>query len=244
MDGVALEKFLRLDSDGECYGGGNGLGEGYGEGYGYGSACGSGTGHGCGSGYGYGNGNGTGYSSGYGYGYGCGDGSDDGTGHGCGSGYGIKRINGYNVNMIDGIQTIITSLRSDIAKGYILRADLSFEPCFVVKRDGLFAHGETLRKAMDALRDKMFEDMPEEERIEAFVRDHEWGKAYPNADYFDWHHRLTGSCEMGRKEFVLRHEIDMNGSMTVEEFIALTEHDYGGDVIKRLRKAYTMEDDV
>ena len=184
MDGVALEKFLRLDSDGECYGGGNGLGEGdgecygggnglgegYGEGYGDGSACGNGNGIGHGHGYGYGSGNGTGYSSGYGsgngtgyssgygYGYGCGDGSYDGTGHGCGSGYGIKRVNGYNVNMIDGIQTIITSLRGDIAKGYILRTDLSFKPCFVVKRDGLFAHGETLRKAMGALRDKMFED--------------------------------------------------------------------------------------
>ena len=231
MDSVALTEFLRADS-GDGSGCGDGSGSDSDSGYGYGYGYGYGDGSGCGYGYGYGYGSGCGYGDGSG----CGDGS--GYGSGSGSGSGIKRINGYDVYMIDGIPTIITSLRGDIAKGYILREDLSFEPCFVVKRGGLFAHGETLRKAMEALRDKMFEDMPEEERIAAFVEEHEWGKAYPNADYFNWHHRLTGSCEMGRKAFVSRHEIDMDGSMTVEEFIALTKHDYGGDVIKALRKVY------
>ena len=232
MDSVALTEFLRADS-------GDGSGSGSGDGSGSGSDSGSGSGSDSGCGSGYGSGCGYGYGYGYGSGYGDGDGSGYGDGYGYGSGYGsgIKRINGYDVYMIDGVPTIITSLRGDIAKGYILREDLSFEPCFVVKRGGLFAHGETLRKAMEALRDKMFEDMPEEERIAAFVEEHEWGKAYPNADYFNWHHRLTGSCEMGRKAFVSRH-----GSMTVEEFIALTKHDYGGDVIKALRKVYEEEE--
>ena len=56
----------------------------------------------------------------------------------------------------------------------------------------------------------------------------------------DWHHRLTGSCEMGRRAFAERHNVDLNGSMTVAEFIRLTENDYGGNVIRKLRAHYEV----
>jgi hypothetical protein len=91
---------------------------------------------------------------------------------------------------------------------------------------------------MEALNDKLFEDMPEEERIEAFVKAHEAGKAYANTDFFDWHHRLTGSCEAGRKAFAQNHGVDLDGHMTVLEFITLTENDYGGKTIKKLKEFY------
>ena len=81
--------------------------------------------------------------------------------------------------------------------------------------------------------------MPEEERIDAFVKAHEPGKLYPNTDFFVWHHRLTGSCEMGRRQFARDHGIDVeNGSMTPEDFIALTENAYGGATIRKLKPFY------
>ena len=91
---------------------------------------------------------------------------------------------------------------------------------------------------MAALRDKLFEDMPEEERIEAFLEEHELHKAYPNRDLYDWHHRLTGSCDMGRQAFVKDHGLSLDGETTVAEFIRLTENAYGGDVIRRLKERY------
>ena len=123
----------------------------------------------------------------------------------------------------------------------------------VVDRDGTvlfdatdgrsYADSETLRKAMDALRDKLFKNMPEEERIAEFVKAHEWGKQYPSADYYGWHHRLTGSCDMGRSEFAKRHGYKLTDDelLTVEEFIKLTENSYGGSVIRKLREAYEEE---
>ena len=140
--------------------------------------------------------------------------------------------------MIDDQQTIIDCVRGNVAKGGILRSDLTIMPCYIVKQDGLFAHGATLRDAMDALRDKLFEDMPEDERIQAFVDAHEPGKAYPNQDLFDWHHRITGSCLAGRTAFVQSHGLSLDGETTVEEFIRLTEHDYGGAVIRKLKPYY------
>ena len=202
-------------------------------------------GYGGGSSYDYGCGYGAGYDDGdgSGYGYGCGSGHGYGDGSGYGGGGGVVSFCGQKVYQIDDVPTLIDHVHGNAAKGRILCDDLSTEDCYIAKQGSLFAHGKTLRAAMDALRDKLFEDMPEEERIAEFVRAHEWGKQYPSADYYDWHHRLTGSCDMGRSEFAKRHGYRLTADelLTVEEFIKLTENSYGGSVIRKLRKAYKEE---
>ena len=139
--------------------------------------------------------------------------------------------------MIDDVQTIIDHVHGNIAKGAILNSDLTTTPCYIVKSGNLFAHGETLRKAQEALLEKQFEYMDEDERIEAFLNEIDIEKRYPTSVFFDWHHRLTGSCEMGRKAFAAEHEIDLeNGTMTTMEFIELTRNAYGGNVIRNLER--------
>jgi hypothetical protein len=202
---------------------------------GYGSGYGDGSGSGSGYGYGYGSGSGSGSGSGYG----------DGSGSGSGDGYGrwIVSFCGQKVYQIDGVPTLVDHVHENVAKGRILRDDLTTEDCYIVKQGSLFAHGETLRAAMDALRDKLFEDMPEDERIAEFVKAHKWGKQYPSTDYYEWHHRLTGSCDMGRSEFAKRHGYKLTDDelLTVDEFIKLTENSFGGSVIQKLRGAYEEE---
>ena len=192
---------------------------------------GSGSGEGSGSGWGSGWGLGEGWGSGSGLGEGWGSGS--GWGEGWGSG--VTQVDGKNVYQIDGTPTLIYSIHGNVAHGAILHDDFTLTTCYVVKQDNLFAHGETLREAMEALRDKLFEDMPEEERISAFLAETECGKKYPNQHFYAWHHRLTGSCDMGRKAFAHDHGIDVeNGTMTLEEFLELTKNSYGGDVIRHV----------
>ena len=173
-------------------------------------------------------------------------GSDDGSGYGsddgCGYGYGyVKELfigdQLRPVTAIDGVDTILVHIHGNIARGYILHRDLSTSACFVVKQDNVFAHGETLNAALEALQNKIFEDMPEDERIDSFLE--EFGTEnikYPAKLFFDWHYRLTGSCEMGRKAFACDHGIDIeHDEMTVAEFIELTLGAYGGDTIKKVR---------
>lgn len=163
--------------------------------------------------------------------------SGSGSGYGSGSGSGVDVFDGKNVYRIDETPTLIYSIRGNVAHGAILNGDLTLTPCYVAKQDNLFAHGETLREAMEALRDKLFEDMPEEERISAFLGETEPGKKYPNQHFYEWHHRLTGSCDMGRKAFAHDHGIDVeNGTMTLEEFLELTKNSYGGDVIRHVQE--------
>ena len=47
---------------------------------------------------------------------------------------------------------------------------------------------------------------------------------------------------MGRKVFAADHSIDLKGSMTVAEFISLTERDYGGETISQLRALYQEQE--
>ena len=137
--------------------------------------------------------------------------------------------------MVDGVATIIRVVRGSIARGLILNGDLTTSPCYVAKQDKVFAHGRSLREAMEALRDKLFEDIPEDERISAFLAETERGKKYPARYFYDWHHRLTGSCDMGRAAFARDHGIDVDTyELDLDEFLQLTRDAYGGDVIRRV----------
>lgn len=112
-----------------------------------------------------------------------GSGSGYGFGSGCGSdfGYGVKKVNNHDIYIVDDTPTIITALFNNYAKGYIVGNDLTLKPCYIAKNGDIFAHGKTLREAVTALQDKLFEDMPEEERIAAFIECHDYDGVYRTA---------------------------------------------------------------
>ena len=167
-----------LSTEQQLLGCGSGDGTGHGFGYGDGSGDGSdydedshyscvvhcysnAFAHGIGSYYGhcYGNSSGSGSGSGstllsgYGYGYGSGCGYDFGNGDGeisynwCNKD--IKAFNGYIVDYINNIPTIITQVRYNIAYGYILNKDLTLEPYFIAKVGSSFGLGKTIKDAFN-----------------------------------------------------------------------------------------------
>lgn len=257
MEVLTRESFLHTDfigrGDGSGYGDGGGNGDGYGDGGGCGDGsgfgcgfgcgdgfgCGGGCGFGCGDGGGFGSGFGSGYGRGDGSGFGGGDGSGFGFGGGCGCGFGLKSINGQTVDMIDGVPTILMRIIGNVAKGFVVRADFSLAPTYVCKQGHTFAHGETLHKAREALLEKLFDDMPTEERIAAFCKEFKPGVKRPATDFFSWHHRLTGSCKQGRREFARQHDVDIDrDEMTPEEFFALTRDSYGRSIIRQTEEMF------
>ena len=241
MEKVKAEEWVNSNCFG--YGDGSGDGSGYGSGYGDGYGYGSGYGDGDGDGYGCGDGDGSGYGDGYGDGCGYGSGYGSGYGDGYGSGYGIKTFNNYNVFIIDGIQTIITNIMGSYAKGFILESDFNLKPCYIAKGKGLFTHGNTLRKANEDLQNKIMQNLDIDEKIQIVIGEYEHGKRYSTRDFYKLHNFLTGSCEMGRSQFAKDHNIDLDGEMTMDEFIDLTEEAYGGCVIKQLKEAWSDLED-
>ena len=232
----AIERFLTISS-GYGSGSGSGDGSGYGSGYGYGSGDGSGSGDGYGDGSGYGSGDGDGSGDGYGDGYGYGSG--DGSGDGDGDGDGVNIFNGQRVYMIDGLPTLIYSVRGSIARGAILRKDLTLQDCYIARVGNSFAHGKTAHAAMCDATAKDLEQRPLEERIAEFK------KKFPSLDtkasgkeLYDWHHVLTGSCKMGRDEFCQAKGVKMDEQYTIAYFLEITATSYGSQVINQLKEIY------
>lgn len=258
---LLIRRFLDAGTDGygtgdDCgdglgYGYGDGTGDGAGTGADYGKGAGTGTGDGAGYGYGYGYGNGYGTGTGYGYGLGSGDGyglgygAGDGAGYGngYGAGYGYVRmvsLNGQKAYSIDGMPTLINSVKGNFAIGGVIQPDLSVRECYIARVGKSFAHGDTLRKAFEDASRKDMRRKPVKERVAEFKREFpEPDRPYPNSGLYTWHGFLTGSCRMGRDEFARARGIDVErGSMTVREFIGLTRGSYGGESIAMLAKAY------
>ena len=189
-----------------------------------------------GSGSGSGAGSGSGSGSGSGYGSGDGSGSGDGDGDGDGSGYGLKSYNGRTVHLIDGVRTLVDEVKGNFAKGWIVNGDMTLSMCWIAKVGSSFAHGKDIHAAHTDALSKHLRRMPEEERIDSFIKAHpDMSCAYPGMDLFEWHNILTGSCEMGRMAFCRDRGIDLHtSSYTVEEFIRLTCNSYGSDIIRQL----------
>lgn len=100
-------------------------------------------------------------------------------------------------------------------------------------------------QAREALLEKLFDDMSTEERIAAFCKEFKPGIKRPAMDFFSWHHRLTGSCEQGRKEFARQHSIDIDhDELTPEEFFALTRDSYGSSIIRQTEKAFACQGEM
>ena len=151
----------------------------------------------------------------------------------------ISEFEGQRVDYIDGIPTIITSLKGNLAKGFILRSDLTKEATFVAKDKNHFAHGVTARQAVEDVQKKAMADLNIKERIDMFIAKFPtWEKLYKNEAFFDWHGILTGSCEQGRASFARQNNIDMEKESTLEEFFNAVADQYGSEIIKETKEKY------
>lgn len=238
------------DGYGDNHGGGQDYEYGYGYGYGSGSGYGDDYGGGYGSGSGCACGDSSGNGKGYGYGYGYGQGEEDG------SGYGQDKMRGHNssserieqveiegkvrrVEYIDDLPTIIIQRNGDYMRGYIVSTkDFKVKPCYLAIVGNSIAHGDTLHDAVVDATSKEIKKIPVYKKIERFVA------FFPTLDtevsvedLHAWHGRLTGSCRLGRDEFI-RSLPNRKDKYTVHEFISLTINAYGGEIIKQLKQKY------
>ena len=230
------------DGDGNGYGYGRGNGYGNGDGYGYGRGNGYGNGDGYGNGYGngdgYGRGNGNGYGDGYGYGFGRGNGYGDGYGNGYGNGDGIKikQFKGNKVYYVDDIPCIFKSVHENYASVEVIDVNsLELNKAFIGKFENCFAHGETIREALEDARSKYYQSLDFNEVKEKLLTEFKEKGKLTVKELYNWHGILTGSCRFGRTQFQSEHNLKDDDLLTLEEFIELTKNAFGGDRILCLK---------
>lgn len=213
---------------GDGYGFGFGIGRGRGDGYGFGFGSGRGSGYGDGRGSGYGYGDESGIGSGIGIGFGSGDGS----GFGFGSRIKIKQFKGRKVYYVDGIPCIFKSVHENYASVEVIDVN-SFElkKAFLGKFENCFAHGETIREAIEDARSKYYQSLDFDEVKEKLLAEFKEKGKLTVKELYNWHGILTGSCRFGRTQFQTEHNLKDDDLLTLEEFVELTKNAFGGDRI-------------
>ena len=142
------------------------------------------------------------------------------------------------------LPTIIIQVKNNFAKGYIIKDDLTLESCYIAKIGNFFAHGKTLKDAVSDAVKKQGKNMSIEERIKNFVKIFgSLNSEHTGKEYYDWHHFLTGSCQMGRDEFCKAHNIDLSKKYTVKYFLDITKNSYGSDIIELVCNAYGLSEE-
>lgn len=152
----------------------------------------------------------------------------------------IKTINVYDC---DGIPTILVNIHNNYAFGYVVSRNGTFEPCYIAKINGYYAHGKTLKEARKEARNKSIQAVPLKKRFERFISKYPFlDCVIPNKELSKWHNYLTDSCLFGREIFAKDNSINMDDSMSVKDFLELTIKDgvFGNETMKELKKMYEI----
>ena len=158
-------------------------------------------------------------------------------------------INGGTRVVIDYVETYISEIHGDFAKGFTLLSNsYSARKCYVCRKKVpgsetyLYAHGNTMREAFLSLSEKFESFSSLEERFCKFRSNFpDLDAEYKASDLYYWHGVITGSCSFGRNNFCEKHGIDVNNDkLTLREFfkLVLKEDNYGNERIRTLSMTY------
>jgi len=139
---------------------------------------------------------------------------------------------------IDGFTNIIDSRRTQgefeiIKVRYFGGGNLAdLRKCFIARRGELYAHGETIKDAVD---DVNFKFLQIDFNASSLVDDIKTRQNVTINDY----RLLTGACLNGVHQFLRSHCIDYENqeSIPLEQVISLTANAFGGERIAELFKA-------
>lgn len=127
------------------------------------------------------------------------------------------------VQIIDDTPTIVYKQRGNIIQGKFLNDKTD---CFIFTKDGISAHGQTIKKAY---RDWLFKtsdrDVSKYENIQPDeIHDFEfWIIAYRT---------ITGACSFGTENYLDNNQDKYKKEMTLKEVLKATEGQYGHNTFK------------
>ena len=126
------------------------------------------------------------------------------------------------VQIIDDIRTIVLNHKKNVIKGLYLD---SLNPCYVVEKDGVFSHGDTLKEAKESLIYKI------SNRDKSMYEDYTLDSVVTFEDAVKMYRVITGACEAGTRNFV-QGLAKRKKKYTVAEIITATQGQYGNETFK------------
>ena len=124
---------------------------------------------------------------------------------------------------VDGLQSLLISQRKHVQKVVLNR---EIKPSYIFTKDGVSAHGRTLKHAY---RDWLFKTSPRD------MSEYEGLKLDDVRDLNYWavcYRTITGACALGTGNFIDTFKDSLKPQMTLQEVISVTEGQYGHNSFK------------
>ena len=132
--------------------------------------------------------------------------------------YGIYNKEFREIIEVDGIQSLLISKKNNLQK-VVLNED--FVPSYIFTKDGVSAHGRTVKQAY---RDWLYKTSPRD------MSEYECLKLNDIRDLNFWvvcYRTITGACALGTENFIETFKDKIKPQMTLQEVINLTIGQYG-----------------
>ena len=137
--------------------------------------------------------------------------------------YGLYNKEFREVIEVDGIQSLLISQRKHVQKVVI---DREIKPSYIFTKDGVSAHGRTVKQAY---RDWLFKTSPRD------MSEYEGLKLEDVRDLNYWavcYRTITGACALGTENFIDTFKDSLKPQMTLQEVISVTASQYGYNSFK------------
>ena len=137
--------------------------------------------------------------------------------------YGLYNKEFREVIEVDGIQSLLISQRKHVQKVLI---DREIKPSYIFTKDGVSAHGRTIKQAY---RDWLFKTSPRD------MSEYEGLKPEDVRDLNYWavcYRTITGACALGTENFIETFKDSLKPQMTLQEVISVTAGQYGHNSFK------------
>ena len=151
-----------------------------------------------------------------------------------------KTIKKGDVVSIDGLSLKIESISGTSASG--ITADGDPVRYHLRTHNGVTAAGRTERHAEIALRRKIFENTPEDERIRDFVKRYPPDAFCTVEEWTDAFQKLTGACSIGIYRFIRERGYKKTDRYTTLDFLEAVDGVYSGDLITKVKNNYKKEE--
>ena len=137
--------------------------------------------------------------------------------------YGLFDKEFREVIEVDGLQSLLISQRKNVQKVVLYR---EIEPSYIFAKDGVSAHGKTVKSAY---RDWLFKTSPRD------MSEYEGLNLDDIKDLNYWvvcYRTITGACSLGTENFIENSKDKLKPQMSLREVITVTEGQYGHNCFK------------
>lgn len=158
----------------------------------------------------------------------------------------FKSINGYDVANINGCACVVYQVHGRASMGALILNDMTLTPRRFITFGSTTAIGKDLHEAYENAKSQILNyEGKAHDKIDyatlVYERYPDIDAKVPVIELCELHNFITGSCTSGIREFLLSHNVNLNGTASMREFLYIVKDAYAPDKISKIAEKYGIK---